>query len=741
MRPLFFSQLLFVGIQASKIDVSQPIRADQANCHLYAIQPSDSCIDISSKNNITYAQLLSWNPSIKPTCSNLARLNASSICVSNPKGSFSISSNTLGATVIATATAPIPSPTLDHTTSRCANYYKVVEGDDCPHLTALFAITLTDFLFLNSEVWQNCTNLQIGYYYCVEPVGYISTYPGYGSTPTTRPFNQTSATSLPYSGDPWAKFSSNVSVIPIANNTRVDCYSYVYITNLTDNLFADCWNMASMYDITPEELVLWNPSLSEDGSASGSDLSSADVNGIASAIAVATTASSPRAPLTPIRVRWLRILHTAPIDSNSAPGPHAAGEISNCTTWYALESSDTCQEVLQIAHLTFAEFYGMNPSVGPYCAGLVLGTNYCISTYPNGMKLNDDWDGDDSIPSSSSSTTSMVTGIVTPMPTQSGMVSNCNKFYDVQSGDGCSAIASSQHIDLSSFYKWNPAVKTDCLGLQGSVYVCVGVATTSATTTTSKPTGIITPTPTQSGMVSNCNKFYDVHSGDGCSAIASSQHVDLSSFYKWNPAVKTDCSGLQASVYVCIGVATTSASSTTSTSASKPTTTSKLASTTSKPTTTSKSTGIITPTPTQSGMVKNCNKFYDVRAGDGCTVIASCQQIDLSSFYKWNPAVKTDCSGLQASVYVCIGTVATVTTSGITTPTPTQSGMVSGCTKFYDVHAGDGCSAIANSQHISLSSLYKWNPAVKTDCSGLQASVYICIGVATANAAAARITG
>ncbi|EHK22021.1 uncharacterized protein TRIVIDRAFT_124493, partial [Trichoderma virens Gv29-8] len=646
MRPLFFSQLLFVGIQASKIDVSQPIRADQANCHLYAIQPSDSCIDISSKNNITYAQLLSWNPSIKPTCSPLG--NCVTSCISTD-----------------VFDSPIPSPTLDHTTSRCANYYKVVEGDDCPHLTALFAITLTDFLFLNSEVWQNCTNLQIGYYYCVEPVGYISTYPGYGSTPTTRPFNQTSATSLPYSGDPWAKFSSNVSVIPIANNTRVDCYSYVYITNLTDNLFADCWNMASMYDITPEELVLWNPSLSEDGSASGSDLSSADVNGIASAIAVATTASSP--PSTPYTYPCTVAANTSycvalvsptvgkssPSTVTPPPGPHAAGEISNCTTWYALDSSDTCQEVLQIAHLTFAEFYGMNPSVGPYCAGLVLGTNYCISTYPNGMKLNDDWDGDDSIPSSSSSTTSMVTGIVTPMPTQSG-------------------------------------------------------------------------------MVSNCNKFYDVHSGDGCSAIASSQHVDLSSFYKWNPAVKTDCSGLQASVYVCIGVATTSASSTTSTSASKPTTTSKLASTTSKPTTTSKSTGIITPTPTQSGMVKNCNKFYDVRAGDGCAVIASSQQIDLSSFYKWNPAVKTDCSGLQASVYVCIGTVATATTSSITTPTPTQSGMVSGCTKFYDVHAGDGCSAIANSQHISLSSLYKWNPAVKTDCSGLQASVYICIGVATA---------
>ncbi|UKZ58866.1 uncharacterized protein TrAtP1_000188 [Trichoderma atroviride] len=746
MKLLTFSQLFFVGIQASKLGVPQPAQRDQVNCQLYAVQPNDNCIDISSKNNITYAQLLSWNPSLSSTCSNLASLNSSSICVSNPKGTFSISSNTVGATDIATTTAPVPSPTLDQTTSRCAKYYQVSDGDDCSHLTAQFAITLKDFIFLNSEVWQNCTNLELGYYYCVEPVGYISTYPGYLPTATTKPFNQTSATSLPYDGDPWARFSSNSSVIPIANGTRVDCYSYVYVKNLTENLFADCWSMASMYEITREELVLWNPSLGNDGS-SGSNLSGAEASQVASSIAIPTTAPSsittnlytyPCTVAANISYCVALVSSTGALPTNTAPpGPHASGEISNCTAWFAPEAYDTCKSILDIFEMSFANFYKMNPSVGPDCSGLAVGTNYCVSTYPNGEDPNDDWDGDDSIPSISP------TGIITPTPTQSGMVSNCNKFYDVHSNDGCSAIASSQHVDLSSLYKWNPAIKTDCSGLQASVYVCIGILTTSMSTTsklptttskpstTSKPpTGIITPTPTQSGMVKNCNKFYDVHSGDGCSAIASSQKVNLSSFYLWNPAVKTDCSGLQASVFVCIGTLTTSMS----------TTTSKLPTTTSKPSTTSKPpTGIITPTPTQNGMVKNCNKFYDVHSGDGCSAIASSQKVNLSSFYLWNPAVKTDCSGLQASVFVCVGTATTTTAAGITTPTPTQSGMVSGCNKFYDVHAGDGCSAIASSQKIALSSLYKWNPAVKTDCSGLQASVYICIGVG--NAAAARVTG
>jgi hypothetical protein len=67
----------------------------------------------------------------------------------------------------------------------------------------------------------------------VEAVGYISTYPGYGATTTTSAFNQTSATALPNVGDILANYTSTQPVIPIANDTRVDCYSYIYFDNLT----------------------------------------------------------------------------------------------------------------------------------------------------------------------------------------------------------------------------------------------------------------------------------------------------------------------------------------------------------------------------------------------------------------------------------------------------------------------------------------------------------------------------
>lgn len=55
-------------------------------------------------------------------------------------------------------------------------------------------------------------------------------------------------------------------------------------------------------------------------------------------------------------------------------------------------------------------------------------------------------------------------------------------------------------------------------------------------------------------MVGHCNKFYKVKTGDGCYDLAQSKGIDLNDLYKWNPAVRGDCSGLQANTYICMGV-------------------------------------------------------------------------------------------------------------------------------------------------------------------------------------------
>ncbi|WYZ35351.1 hypothetical protein EsH8_I_001627 [Colletotrichum jinshuiense] len=314
-----------------------------------------------------------------------------------------------------------------------------------------------------------------------------------------------------------------------------------------------------------------------------------------------------------------------------------------------------------------------------------------------------------------SPTTEPVQVAAPPSPRAAGEIANCTAWYQPESFHTCESVLARGYLTIEQFYSFNPSVKSDCTGMVIGTYYCISteadgspppsdedeesIATATKTGTAPTITAVATPTPVQSGMVSK----YD--------------------FYSWNLAVKTDCSGLQADFYVCIGI-----------SAAGGTTTAGAA------TTTAGGISPSTPTPMQEGMISGCDTFYKVQSGDGCWAIADANGITLDKFYLWNPAVKTDCTGLQADVYVCIGLTVSPTTAptpgptttagSVATPAPVQDGMTANCAKFYFVQPGDGCWAIADENGILLGDFYSWNPSVKTDCTGLQANVYVCIGVA-----------
>lgn len=211
----------------------------------------------------------------------------------------------------------------------------------------------------------------------------------------------------------------------------------------------------------------------------------------------------------------------------------------------------------------------MNPSVKSDYRGMSISTYYSVSTYAGGYPAG--FPGfivASSSPVSSTpvaKSTPVKTRVSTPSPFQTGIVPTCDKFYKVIAGDSCYDIANNNAISLSSFYAWNPAVDTDCSSLQANEYVCIGVKSSSTTvgsstitrSTTSTVSGITTPSPIQTGMVSNCDALYKFIADDSCYDIANNHAVSLSNFYTWNPAVKTDCSGLQANEYVCVGVEST----------------------------------------------------------------------------------------------------------------------------------------------------------------------------------------
>lgn len=158
------------------------------------------------------------------------------------------------------------------------------------------------------------------------------------------------------------------------------------------------------------------------------------------------------------------------------------------------------------------------------------------------------------------------------------------------------------------------------------------------------------------------------------------------------------------------------------------------------------------PQPQQTGITKACSKYWLVGQNDNCTTIAEANSITESDFISWNPAVKADCSGLSGDYYACVGVASNSTSSmpittpfttpssstapasssagGVSTPSPVQSNMASGCRRFYRVQKGDTCYDIATDAGVKLSDFYNWNPAVGDDCSDLETDTFVCIGEA-----------
>ncbi|KAJ5139216.1 uncharacterized protein N7515_004064 [Penicillium bovifimosum] len=277
------------SVQASKFAHQSLHRGatSSPSCNTYTVKDGDTCAKIGKSSGATWAQLLSWNSDINRECSNLGDFSGKDIYISNPAGDYAIpvpssttSSSATGSQSIITTTASIPSPTVSGTNSKCARYYKIGTGETCDAVVKKSSISISDFLFLNPEINEKCTNLQLGVYYCVQAVGYITTYPGYGGT--SDDYTKVSMTAVPSSvlrpDYPGALPNNSYPVIPLANGTRKDCYDYMWLSNTTDDALADCWTMAMTNGVSAEDFIMWNPSLEEKPRRSSSIASTASAS-------------------------------------------------------------------------------------------------------------------------------------------------------------------------------------------------------------------------------------------------------------------------------------------------------------------------------------------------------------------------------------------------------------------------------------------------------------------------------
>ncbi|KZV92987.1 hypothetical protein EXIGLDRAFT_836066 [Exidia glandulosa HHB12029] len=98
----------------------------------------------------------------------------------------------------------------------CSGTYTAVAGDTCTSIAQNFAISVHHFLSLNPSVSSDCTNLHIGFAYCIESSGTDSSVPAAERTPPSR------AIPAPQFGVSVDQFLSlNPSVSPDCTNLHI----------------------------------------------------------------------------------------------------------------------------------------------------------------------------------------------------------------------------------------------------------------------------------------------------------------------------------------------------------------------------------------------------------------------------------------------------------------------------------------------------------------------------------------
>ncbi|KAI0426848.1 hypothetical protein F5Y09DRAFT_317845 [Xylaria sp. FL1042] len=125
-----------------------------ANCtSTYTVRIGDTCNAIRDDfgDAFSLADFYLWNPQVNSVCSNLAVGEV--VCVDVGNGT--------------TTPAACPVPFKPGLISNCDNCYKVVSGDSCAAILTNYNISLVELDAWNPDLNSACTNLEIGYNYCV----------------------------------------------------------------------------------------------------------------------------------------------------------------------------------------------------------------------------------------------------------------------------------------------------------------------------------------------------------------------------------------------------------------------------------------------------------------------------------------------------------------------------------------------------------------------------------------------
>lgn len=272
--------------------------------------------------------------------------------------------------------------------------------------------------------------------------------------------------------------------------------------------------MASTYGVKLAELLAWNSWLSADCDAA----LFANLNSTASrAVCIGVWSQSVSAAITTSTRSGTATSTTVSM------GPTQSGVVSGCQLFHTVVDGDDCLSIENEYSVTLAQLYRWNPSIGSTCNNLWLGYTYCVKG-----------------PGSSTTPKAISSPVSSSGPTQTGTAFSCSQYYTVTRGDSCDHIEAMYGIGFAQLYAWNPEIGSNCQTLRVGYSVCVAILSASA--------------PTQPEIVSDCNRYYTVVSGDSCNYIETKYGITFAQLYSWNPAIGLNCQTLVVGYSVCVGV-------------------------------------------------------------------------------------------------------------------------------------------------------------------------------------------
>ncbi|KAF5635712.1 carbohydrate-binding module family 50 [Fusarium sp. NRRL 25303] len=400
------------------------------------------------------------------------------------------------------------------------------------------------------------------------------------------------------------------------------------------------------------------------------------------------------------------------IAQDSKPGaPVHPGQPANCVAWHTVKEGDDCETVPRSYYITKEEFLAWNPAVSTDCL-----TNFWLK-YAYCVKI----DGATAIYTTAKCTTTSKTRIST---------TNSDKDTSASATKVSSTKAISPTITSGHRVSETTSESVITTALNTTYSVRNPVSTWNITTPTTDVTW--PPKATQSGQPKDCNKWHLVRGRQSCRDVLSthSSLMKKEDFFKWNPEVHEDCSGLFVGYWYCVGVKSNS-SGNLEWETSTPPFTPPPEPTSHKPTKLTPAGSDFTPKPTHGPLPTDCVNYHQAEADESCRdILKAYNYLSKDQFFKYNPVLDKNCDGLWKGNWYCVSVKSELLMPPTVTTTPSEvpSGSPKHCKAWYYTTGGETCDQLARIfGTFNVKEFIAMNPSVLDDCDAIQDNTWYCV--------------